>query len=223
MYCLHRKEKFNQYFQKKNFVQRIIQNILEYVNINKIDYIEDTKLNYEKNNHYMVIMRRFTDNEKISKIFPNTYNYIIMSDRPRNWTHQIYFKGVFMNVSVRDIDYDRFNQKLKEIKKLYSDKPIIIIKDCTNVDIDKLDIKDFVCVTVLRSNLYDIDPRKYEQIILRLEPYVMRYLYGKIFNKELSQEFEQFIDKEIMKGINDFLIIDNINIQANFSKLYYLK
>ena len=223
MYCLHRKEKFDQFFKEKNFSQRIINNILKYVNINKLDYIENAKLNYEKNEHYMLIMRRFTDNEKLKKIFPDNYNYIIMSDRPRNWTHQIYFKGVFMNVSVRDIDYNRFNKKLKDIKVLYNDKPLIIIKDCTNVNISKLDIQDFVCITILRSNLNNIEPRRYKQIILRLEPYVTRYLYGKIFDKKLSKAFEQFIDSEIMKGINDFLIIDNINIYANFSKLYYLK
>lgn len=227
MFNLNREEKFDNYFQHKlKLSNEISRSIRDYVDINKIDYLEEKEFCVENNKKYLLIFKYYNDKE-LSKIFDFRNNYIILSNKPGRWINFLEnngssFNGIFMNISKNNINYEKFNTKISNMRERENN---VLIIDCCNIDIDKINVSNCSIITIFTS-IYDrIKYTYYDQIVLRFGPWVLSELYkNNIFDKKLRRAFEKFMFKENMKGTHNFLLIDNENIIKNkCSNLYYIK
>lgn len=223
MFTIDRKKDFDKYFEKNfSLPPYLIQYIENYINIDKIDYLTEDKFVAEQQKKYLLIIKHYND-ESLYKIFNTQFNYIILSNNPHNWDYLLekkIFNGIFMNTA--EIDYEKFNKKLLELQKINNN---VLILDCNNVDITKINTKNLITFVVFKSLQMTLTPLYYDKIIVKCEPWTVRYLYrSKMFDKKLRDEIEKFMFKQHMKGGYDFFVIDNKNVlQKKFSKLSYIK
>lgn len=213
---LNRIDILSEYFENLNSkIPGTLNKIFQYLDIYKLDYLNKEIFKPIVNESYMIIMK----DPNFLNSFPD-YNYIILSDRPQFWSNNLLItrKGIFMNVAETQIEYDEFNKKIQNL--IYENnfhKPIIIC-DC-NIDISKININNVYYFTILRSNMIR-EPIKFNKVLIHIEPYVLKYLYNKYFDQRLSKNFEKIIDKELVKGENTFIVINNQNLDT--IKLSYL-
>lgn len=227
MFTIKREKNFQKYFNQRFQLSNYITNsVKDYVDINKIDYLKEMEFCLENNKNYLLIFKHYDDKDLL-KIFNPRNNYIILSNKPHNWDYLSKYKtfnGIFMNVSKENIDYETFNQKILTMQK--SNMNNVLIIDCCNVDLSKIDKTHYSSViTIFKSIFIPVNPADYDQIILKFGPWVLSELYkNNLFDKKLRNSFSNFMFKENMKGTHNFFLIDNKNILANkSSNLYYVK
>lgn len=224
MYTLNRKLKIKNYFKNTyNISSYFVTNILEYVNIDKIDNVEENEFEVKNNERYLLTFQN-SSYKSMNKIFNPRYKYIILSDRPHRCKalfNQYDYKGIFMNTLTEKINYNKLNQKLLlEIKN----NQYILIINCRNVDPEKiknLNIPIFVKLTSI-GNFSPIKPEIYDKIIMKMEPWSFYSLCrNDLFDEKLRHQLMNFMDKECN---NKFLMIDNKNLdKSKFSRLFYIK
>lgn len=219
MFTLNREKTFYNYY-KNNFKlsRRLTDSILKYMDINKIDNLEEKSFNLKIGEKYLLLFNHYNDNS-LYKIFDTKYHYVILSNNTEKWNKLFtldIFNGIFMNTS--NINYTKINNYIENIDKSRN----ILIIDCNYLDIKKLNINNLTIFTIFSSSSITTKPEFYNKILIKLEPWTLCWLNGPIlFDNKLRKEFSKFLLEENMKGNNDFLMINNES-KENF-KLCYIK
>lgn len=215
----HIKEIKKYYKDKYSLPEYHINSIMKYTNIKPINYLDKRILEFQLNKHYLLMMKSLKSYQKHlpELLLPQNFNYIILSDRPHIWYNFI-STGIFINTNT--IDYIKFNRQISQLKEFNNTNPTMIIKDSHKIDIDRLNIHNVIYLTIMRRNLMNkINTIKYDKIIIKIEPYVLSYLYN-MFDSDLRKFFDKTVQNDIIKNENEYFIIDNNNLDKIL--VYYL-
>ena len=213
---------------KYDILPETIDKIISYID-KGIKNIEEKKFIIEKEK-YLLVIKSFNTKNLLS-IFDKNKNYIILSNTPEKWNifkqynisgspNPNCLKGIFMNTS--NIDYTKFNDKLINLKKQFGPN-VVLINDCSHyIDLNKIQINAPIFDVLHSTSIINLF--YYDKIIINVEPYILNLLQmSNLFDKILRKEMEKFIDKTLMDGNYNYLLIDNKDLtKKKYSKIYYL-
>lgn len=225
MFILKRTKDLNTFFQNiYNISPQFLDNILKYIDINKIDYIPKCKLSLNNNDKILILYR--LKPLVFPKILKKKYYYIIIGNNNNfNITKMLIhnkrnnIKGIFMDVKPENINYEKFNKKILNIKKCFDLKPpdkCVLLLNCYNLDINKININ--IPIFIISNN--NINLLKYNKVILKIDSW--KFNHFKKFDNKLCYSLEKLMKK--YKNNKNFLLIDNKNLKkTKKSKLFFIK